>query len=136
VKKLCIPKEAARRALHAAQLRFPEYLVTLDEVECEDVFDGARQWREKAELRADKLRRTWPQERCEKGSNHHLGRLLLQMARVQTSQMLRRTVVKFVQTLDAAPPTVELRVRLAGTEPTEEDFVAKLEFFIRIVSLH
>jgi len=133
-KNLRVTTEAARRALRAAQECLPQVLVSLDEIDSEDVFEAARQWRERAEERADALRRGWAQEaRSSAQRDQRLARLLEQIVRVQTSQMVRRTVSKLILALDLAPPAFVMRAEAHVTEPTEAEFYATLQSFVTLV---
>ncbi|XP_065338071.1 dynein axonemal heavy chain 12-like [Cloeon dipterum] len=133
-KELRIFSEAARRALSAAQARVPHFLVTLDDVESDDVFEASRQWREAAERRADVLRKGWAQEaRVSAQRDQRLARLIEQMVRVQVSQMARRSVCRLLETLDTRPPLIVVQADMNGTEPSEVEFCTTFDSFISVI---
>jgi hypothetical protein len=112
----------------------PQHLATLDELDgSRDVHDALEQWRERAEERAHALRRgCWARDEASADD----ARLLIRhIVRVQTSQMVRRTVCRLLEQLDACPPALEINAESSnGTTPTEAEFSAAVDSFITVVN--
>ncbi|XP_059478390.1 dynein axonemal heavy chain 3-like [Neocloeon triangulifer] len=120
--------------MSAAQERVPQFLVTLDDVESDDVYEAARQWRESAERRADDLRRGWAQEaRSSAQRDQRLTRLVDLLVRVQISQMVRRSACRLLQVLDTRPHVIVVNAEMNSTEPSESDLCCAFESFVTAI---